>query len=149
MFKYFNLLFAEIVWKTSWLLERVILLYDLLIKRVYEKADLKDGYRILVDRLWPRGKSKNEVKLDDWAKEITPSTEIRKAFNHDAAKMDVFRENYVKELNQNPATSEFLELVSDKLKQSNVTLLYGAKNEVYNHAVVLRDWIMNELESNT
>jgi len=123
-------------------------LSDLLIKRVYEEADEKDGYRILVDRLWPRGKRKDEVKQDNWAKAITPSTLIRQAFNHDPDNMDVFRENYLMELNQNPAAPEFLALVADQLKEGNVTLLYGAKSEVVNHAVILRDWMMDKLQSN-
>ena len=122
-------------------------MYDLLIKRVYEPAEEKDGYRILVDRLWPRGKRKDEVKLNNWAKAITPSTLIRKVFNHEPDHMDVFRENYLSELNQNPAAAEFLQLVSEKLQQDNVTLLYAAKSEVYNHAVILRDWIIDQLQN--
>ena len=119
--------------------------YDLQIKRVYEKPDFNDGYRILVDRLWPRGMRKDEARLDYWAKSITPSTEIRKAFAHDPANMDVFREIYLSELKQNPAADEFLTLVAEKLRQSNVTLLYGAKNEKYNHAVILKAWIKEKL----
>jgi uncharacterized protein YeaO (DUF488 family) len=120
-------------------------MYDLQIKRVYEKPDINDGYRILIDRLWPRGMRKDEARLDDWAKSITPSTEIRKAFAHDPAKMGIFRGMYISELNQNPAADEFLTLVAEKLRQINVTLLYGAKNEKYNHAVILKDWIKEKL----
>jgi len=122
-------------------------LYDLLIKRVYAEADEKDGYRILVDRLWPRGKRKDELKLDNWAKAITPSTLIRQVFNHDPANLEVFRGNYLTELNQNPAAAEFLALVADQLKEGNVTLLYAAKSEVVNHAVILRDWTISKLQS--
>ncbi len=120
-------------------------MHALQIKRVYEKPDTNDGYRILIDRLWPRGIGKDEARLDDWAKSITPSTEIRKAFDHKPDKMDVFRERYVSELDQNPDAGAFLTLVAEKLRQSNVTLLYGAKNEKYNHAVILKDWITEKL----
>ena len=120
-------------------------MHVLQIKRIYEKPDFNDGYRILVDRLWPRGIRKDEARLDDWAKPITPSTEIRKAFAHDPANMDIFREIYISELNQNPAADEFLTLVAEKLRKSNVTLLYGAKDEKYNHAVILKDWIKEKM----
>ena len=121
------------------------MMHALQVKRIYEKPDTNDGYRILIDRFWPRGMGKDEVRLDDWAKSITPSTEIRKAFDHKPEQMDVFREKYISELNQNPAADEFLTLVAEKLRQSNVTLLYGAKNEMYNHAVILKDWITEKL----
>ncbi len=125
----------------------VITLGNLLIKRIYDQAQEGDGYRILVDRIWPRGKSKDEVKLDDWAKDMAPSTETRKAFNHEPAKMESFREDYVKELNSNPAAAEFLKLVSEKTGEGNVTLLYGAKSEIYNQAAVLRDWIIDRFQA--
>lgn len=118
---------------------------ELVIKRVYAKESTEDGYRILVDRLWPRGLSKSDVKLNHWAKDITPSTAIRKAFNHDPQNMDVFRANYIDELKHNPAAVDFINLVSEKLKIGNVTFVYGAKDEVYNHVVILKEWILDHL----
>ena len=122
-------------------------MYELLMKRVYAAESPEDGYRILVDRLWPRGMSKGDVKLNYWAKDITPSTAIRKAFNHDPSKMDVFRAHYIRELKQNQAVSDFISLVAEKLKSSNVTFVYGAKDEIHNHVVILKDWILNQLQS--
>ena len=118
---------------------------ELVIKRAYAKESAEDGYRILVDRLWPRGLSKWDLKLDYWAKEITPSTAIRKYFNHDPKNMVIFRMNYIDELKHNPAAADFINLVYEKLKIGNVTFLYGAKDEIYNHAVILKDWILDHL----
>lgn len=118
---------------------------ELVIKRAYAKESAEDGYRILVDRLWPRGLSKSDLKLDYWAKDITPSTAIRKAFNHDPQNMDIFRMNYIDELAKNFAAVDFINLVCEKLKLGNVTLVYGAKDEIYNHALILKDWILDHL----
>ena len=120
-------------------------MFELAIKRVYAQDSSEDGYRILVDRLWPRGLRKRDVQLSDWAKDIAPSPAIRKAFNHDPKKMDVFRMNYTDELLHNPAATDFISLVSDKLKTGNVTFVYGAKDETCNHAVILREWILDHL----
>lgn len=109
-------------------------------------ASPEDGYRILVDRLWPRGMSKSDLVLNYWAKDITPTTAIRKAFNHEPQKMDVFRTNYIEELHHNPRAVDFINLVSEKISTSNVTLIYGAKDETYNHVVILKDYILNELK---
>lgn len=115
------------------------------IKRVYEDAEKNDGYRILVDRLWARGETKVKVDLDDWEKEIAPSTELRKSFGHEEAKYDDFKKEYMQELDKNDQAKTFLKLVKDKLELGNVTLLYGAKNEVINNAVVLKEWIEKHL----
>ncbi|MBP1765635.1 MAG: yeaO [Firmicutes bacterium] len=121
-------------------------MHKLQIKRIYEEPNPSDGYRILIDRLWPRGISKNEAKVDDWAKSITPSTEIRKEFNHEPARMEVFRVKYIAELDDNPETAKFVDFLAEKLKQTNVTLLYGAKDEKVNHAVILQDWLEEKLQ---
>ena len=121
-------------------------MHKLEIKRIYEEPNSRDGYRILIDRLWPRGIGKNEAMLDDWVKSIAPSTIIRKEFNHEPAKMDVFRKKYVAELDHNPEASEFVTSLKEELRQNNVTLLYGAKDEKYNHAVILQDWIEKKLK---
>ncbi len=107
------------------------------VKRVYEPAHRGDGFRILVDRLWPRGLSKRSGSIDLWLKDIAPSSELRKWFAHDPAKWEAFRERYINELKQNP---ELLEEVR-RLHKSHrtITLLYAAKDEQHNQAVVLRE----------
>lgn len=107
------------------------------IKRVYEKAT-KDEYRILVDRLWPRGLNKERAAIDLWLKEIAPSTELRQWFGHDPEKFLEFRTRYVEELTQNPA----IEIVSNLLTNNeHVTLVYAAKNEEINHATILKEFM--------
>lgn len=115
------------------------------IKRIYEEASIDDGYRILVDKLWPRGISKEKAKLDYWAKEITPSTELRKYFCHDAEKFDEFSKRYMLELETNDSSREFIDLVKVKLKEGNVSLIYAAKDPEVNHALVLKGWIEEKL----
>lgn len=108
------------------------------IKRIYEPAAEEDGTRILVDRLWPRGVSKEEAHIDFWLKDIAPSAELRRWFGHDPDKWDAFRQRYLAELQSNPtAVDEFRR----KIGGSTATLLYGAKDTEHNNAVVLRDFI--------
>lgn len=116
------------------------------IKRAYEAPDKEDGYRILVDRLWPRGMSKEKIKIDLWEKEITPSPEIRKEFDYVPERFPDFKEKYRTELDHNSGTPGFLSLLKDKLKEGNVTLVYGAKDEVHNHAIILRDYMQTKLK---
>lgn len=116
------------------------------IKRIYEEASLEDGYRVLVDKLWPRGISKEKAKLGYWAKDITPSTELRRFFNHDPDRIDDFSNRYIMELESNEASVDFLELIKDKLKEGNVTLIYAAKDPKINHAIVLKEWIDKRLD---
>lgn len=108
------------------------------IKRIYEKPAKTDGYRILVDRLWPRGVSKQEAAIDEWFKDIAPSNELREWFGHDPAKFKSFASKYSKELSGNPATQDFLKAIKS---HTMVTLLYGAKDTEHNQAVVLLDFI--------
>ncbi|PRB67129.1 DUF488 family protein [Arthrobacter sp. MYb213] len=115
---------------------------EIRLKRAYVAAEEPDGYRILVDRLWPRGQTKEVLKLDRWAKGIAPSSELRKAWHHDADRFSEFAEHYRQELNQNPAVDEFLELVE---AQPVVTFVYAAKDEQINHAMVLRDFLREQL----
>lgn len=110
-------------------------------KRIYETPAETDGFRILVDRLWPRGIKKEKADINLWAKEIAPSNELRKWFSHDPEKYDEFKELYTKELNSNPQSQEFKDLYLQKINDLNVTLLYAAKDEKYNNAVVLKDWL--------
>jgi len=106
------------------------------IKRVYEKPDRQDGIRILVDRLWPRGVTKQKASIDLWLKDIAPSTELRKWFGHDPDKWKEFRKRYHQELKKN---REQVSLLKDQLKKGVVTLVYGAKDEVHNEALVLKE----------
>jgi uncharacterized protein YeaO (DUF488 family) len=108
------------------------------IKRVYEKPEKADGTRILIDRLWPRGLSREKAAVDLWLKEIAPSTELRKWFDHDPAKWGDFQRRYRNELKAN---GEAVQLLQREIKKGTVTLVYGAKDEEHNDAVVLRDFL--------
>lgn len=114
------------------------------IKRVYEEPDPTDGYRILVDRLWPRGIKKVDLKMDEWAKVLAPSTEARKAFAHKAENFDSFKGRYLQELNQSDEVAAEVESLRSKTP-STLTLLYAAKDPQVNHAVILRDWLSERL----
>ena len=106
------------------------------IKRVYEKPQVDDGIRILVDRLWPRGLTKEKARIDLWLKDIAPSTQLRKWFSHDPAKWTGFRKRYLEELERNKEESL---LLREQLKKGNVTLVYAAKDKEHNEALVLKD----------
>lgn len=107
------------------------------LKRIYEEIENNDGVRILVDRLWPRGVSKESAKLDFWMKEVAPSTELRKWFGHDPEKWESFRDKYKEELMTNKEALEKLKEIVKKNK--NVTLLFAAKDELHNEAIVLKE----------
>ena len=106
------------------------------IKRVYEEPAKDDGMRILVDRLWPRGLTKQKADIDLWLKDIAPSTELRKWFGHDPEKWKEFRKRYNEELKKN---TEQIEILKEHLKKGIVTLVYGAKDEEHNEALVLKE----------
>lgn len=108
------------------------------VKRIYAPADTGDGYRVLVDRLWPRGVSKERAALDEWAKDTAPSTELRQWFRHDPAKFAVFAERYIDELRANPAAAPRIRAWRH---HQVVTLLYAARDEVHNEAVVLQEYL--------
>ncbi|MGA7831276.1 MAG: DUF488 domain-containing protein [Terracidiphilus sp.] len=105
------------------------------IKRAYEEPDGEDGTRILVDRLWPRGLTKEKAKVDLWLKDVAPSTELRKWFAHDPAKWAEFRSRYLDELKKN---KEQLSLLREEAMKGAVTLVYGAKDQQHNEAVILQ-----------
>ncbi|AHF15398.1 DUF488 domain-containing protein [Niabella soli] len=105
------------------------------LKRIYEPADPSDGYRVLVDRLWPRGVKKATADIDEWAKELAPSGALRKWFDHDPQKWAAFQKKYREELQANSAVDAF---VQEHKANKLITLLYGAKDEVHNQAVVLK-----------
>lgn len=124
---------------------------DIRIKRVYEPYDPADGFRVLVDRVWPRGLTKEKVHYDLWEKELAPSTPVRRAFGHKPENWDAFQKAYRSELDANPAALDFAhklgspefakQLASEGFgNPPRVTLIYGAKNETMNQAVVLAHW---------
>lgn len=108
------------------------------IKRVYEKAIPQDGGRVLVDRVWPRGVSKEDAALGLWLKEIAPSSELRKWFDHDVDRFAEFADRYRDELRENDAVAELKEFSKG---HKRVTLLFGARDEEHNQAVVLADFL--------
>lgn len=118
---------------------------ELQCKRIYEPSIETDGFRILVDRLWPRGLKKEDAKIDLWAKDIAPSTDLRKFFGHDPKKYASFKKAYREELTENPAAKNFKDLCLEKIKDQKITLLYAAKDEKYNHALVLKAWLEEQL----
>lgn len=109
------------------------------IKRAYEAYSKDDGYRVLIDRLWPRGVSKKEAKIDLWLKEIAPTIELRQWFNHDPLKWQKFQTRYKKELAKNGASLKQIKELEKHYKQ--LTLVYAAKDEQHNDAVVLLDYL--------
>ena len=109
------------------------------IKRIYDTYEKSDGYRVLVDRLWPRGMTKAKARLNLWAKEIAPSAEIRKEFGHKDSKWESFKTAYLKELKNNPQVAGFMKNIQD---QETVTLIYAAKSEKHNTAAVLREYLI-------
>jgi uncharacterized protein YeaO (DUF488 family) len=109
-------------------------------KRAYEKSGERDGMRLLVDRIWPRGVSKDEAHIDRWYKDLAPSTELRKWFNHDPQKWEEFKKKYFQELNgKSEALGELLEMVH----RGRITLVYGAKDQQHNNAVALKEYLEN------
>jgi uncharacterized protein YeaO (DUF488 family) len=111
------------------------------IKRVYEPAAKTDGYRILIDRLWPRGLSKERAQVDKWLQEVAPSTELRKWFNHEPEKWEAFRKKYHAELTRSTA---FAELQQDIHNHKTITLLFGARDEQHNDAVALEQFLKEQ-----
>ncbi len=107
------------------------------IKRVYDPPSPDDGFRVLVDRLWPRGVTKQAAALDLWAKDLAPSPDLRKEFNHQPERFAEFTHHYLGELSRNPALAAFRR----ELKRPKVTLLYGAHDRANNHALVLADFL--------
>lgn len=107
------------------------------IKRIYEKPSASDGFRLLVDRLWPRGVRKEDAAIALWAKDLAPSPQLRKWFNHDPQRFDTFRDRYLAELRENETVLQSVRLPNS----GTVTLLYAARDEVHNHAIVLQRFL--------
>ena len=108
------------------------------IKRAYDEAQKSDGFRILVDRLWPRGVSKEKAAIGVWEKEMAPTTSLREWFGHDPERWPEFQKKYRKELKANPEMDRFIESYGDK---KLITLVYGAKDEAHTHALVLQHFL--------
>jgi len=108
------------------------------LKRIYEDPSEDDGYRVLVDRLWPRGVSKDAARLDEWCKDIAPSSELRKWFDHDPEKFKDFAKRYKTEL---AGRKEVVASLLDITQHQRLTLLYAAKDEEHNHAIVLKEFL--------
>ncbi|WP_419954227.1 DUF488 domain-containing protein [Neobacillus niacini] len=112
---------------------------DFFLKRVYEPYDESDGFRILVDRIWPRGISKEAARLTAWEKEIAPSPDLRKWFCHKPELFEEFRAKYLEELRTDEQKQKIINEIYTLTSKGRVTLLYGAKDPVYNHAIVLQE----------
>ncbi len=108
-------------------------------KRAYDSPAAEDGTRVLVDRLWPRGLKKTDAAIDHWAKDLAPSTELRKWFGHDPARWEEFRRRYSEELSEH---REDLSRLRDLARKGRVTLVYAAHDEAHNDAVVLREILL-------
>lgn len=113
---------------------------EIQVKRVYESADPQDGYRVLVDRLWPRGLTKEQVKADLWLKEAAPSTELRKWFHQNIQQREAFLRRYLAELEDQPeAVAKLLELA----KENRLTLLFSSREAEHNHALALKEYLLS------
>jgi uncharacterized protein YeaO (DUF488 family) len=113
------------------------------VERIYNNPRGNSTFRILVDRLWPRGLSKDKVKVDLWQKDIAPSNSLRRWFSHDERKWDEFKHRYFRELEKN---AEFVSTIIDRAKEEPITLLYGAKEEKFNNAMALKEYLEEKIK---
>ena len=113
------------------------------VERIYNNPRGNSTFRILVDRLWPRGLSKDKVKVDLWPKDIAPSNSLRRWFSHDERKWDEFKHRYFKELEKN---AEFVSTIIDRAKEEPITLLYGAKEQKFNNAMALKEYLEEKIK---
>jgi len=114
---------------------------NVFIKRIYEQPTADDGYRVLIDRLWPRGIKKQDAQIDEWLKEIAPSTGLRKWFNHEPEKWETFMRKYAEELQASSAYQSLQSLIE---QHGRVTLVYAARNEQFNHAAALQQMLRTD-----
>lgn len=119
---------------------RGVVVMSIVIKRVYAPADPADGYRVLVDRLWPRGIRKDALPLDLWARELAPSTALRQWFGHEPSRWDAFRHRYATELD---ALAPYWRPLVARAARHTVTLIYAARDEDHSHAAVLQEYLQN------
>lgn len=120
-------------------------MFELRCRRVYDGPEAGDGARVLVDRLWPRGLRREAAALDAWEKGVAPSTELRRWFGHDPSRFEEFSARYRAELDTSEAAAEFSERCRALLARGPVTLLYAARDERCNHALVLAGWLRERL----
>jgi uncharacterized protein YeaO (DUF488 family) len=118
---------------------------EIFIKRIYDPFDENDGKRILIDRLWPRGISKEVAKISMWAKEIAPTSDLRKWFSHKPELFEEFKQRYLDELRTEKQKIQLVTELCYLANEKKITLLYGAKNPIYNHAVVVKEEIDRKL----
>ncbi|MGA2286597.1 MAG: DUF488 domain-containing protein [Dehalococcoidia bacterium] len=114
------------------------------LRRAYEAPQPDDGRRVLVERLWPRGVKKTDLRLDAWLKDLAPSDALRRWFGHDPARWDEFQRRYQEEL-RSPDSQQLLAELAGQARDSNVTLVYSARDEAHNNAIILRDMIVERL----
>ncbi|MFC2967939.1 DUF488 domain-containing protein [Acidimangrovimonas pyrenivorans] len=117
---------------------------DIRVKRAYRAARVSDGHRVLVDRVWPRGIARDRLRVAEWLQEIAPSAELRRWFGHDPDRWGAFRAAYWEELDDNPASVSRLRA---RAREGPVTLIYGAKDEMHNNAVALKDYLDRRAET--
>ena len=113
------------------------------VQRIYNNPKGNDSFRILVDRIWPRGLSKDKVKVDLWQKNIAPTNSLRKWFAHDEMKWNEFKRRYFRELDER---RELIDIILSKTNEGLITLLYGAKNEKFNNAIALKEYLEDKIE---
>src|SRR5437868_5463048 len=116
------------------------------LKRAYEPATSSDGHRILVDRLWPRGMSKRRAAIDEWIKDVAPSTQLRRWFGHDPRKWPEFQRRYKRELREQ---GDLLRRIAARASRGRVTLVFGARDELHNDAVVLAAVVRQRMKGRT
>ncbi|MCB7069696.1 DUF488 family protein [Caldibacillus sp. 210928-DFI.2.22] len=119
---------------------------QIILHRIYDKSITPEGIRILIDRLWPRGLKKEDANIDYWFKEVAPSSELRKWFGHKPERFEEFRLKYFQELRNDEEKCQKVDEICQMLAEDNVILLYGAKDIEKNHAVVLKEEILNRCE---
>lgn len=115
-------------------------------KRIYEKVEDSDGFRVFVDRLWARGIKKETAAIDYWAKEITPTKELREDYHRGKISFEIFSEKYSDELNKNPYFNQFIQKIEKKLGKGNVTFVFASKTHEFSHIPILRKYIDEKLE---
>ena len=114
-------------------------------KRIYEKAEKTDGFRVFVDRLWARGMKKKDAKIDYWAKEITPTKELREDYHKERIDFETFAAGYLNELEKNPNFDKFLQIIKSELVSKNVTMVFASKTPEISHIPILKKYLENKL----
>ncbi|SEA72482.1 Uncharacterized conserved protein YeaO, DUF488 family [Thalassobacillus cyri] len=117
---------------------------SIVLQRIYDESDPLGGNRVLVDGVWPRGISKEQAQVDEWMKEISPSKELRQWFDHDPEKYEEFKEYYKEQIDNSKERKHQLQQLKKMAENERLVLLYGAKNEEHNHAIVLKELLEKE-----